>query len=95
MKQSQKSTRIPRDWAINWIYYHSLFFILFIGFNLLGSIIIFIITGAIGSIFGMIGSVIGYKLTKSINGVWIGAIIGTVVGFGGCFVFWPKNLGLL
>ena len=70
----------------------AIYFILFIGFNLLGSTFIFILTGAIGSIFGMIGSVIGYKLTKSINGVWIGAIIGTVVGFGGCLVFLPTGL---
>ena len=35
--------------------------------------------GVFGSIFGWIGSVTGYKKMKSINGAWIGAIIGAMI----------------
>lgn len=45
-----------------------------------------LVNGAIGSIFGMIGSVTGYAFSGSKRAVWIGAIIGTVV-IPGCSLF--------
>ena len=41
--------------------------------------ITFLVDGAIGGVFGVLGSVIGYALIGSKRAVWIGAILGTIL----------------
>lgn len=39
----------------------------------------YLFNGMIGGVIGIIGSVTGYKKTKSTRGAWIGAIIGAMI----------------
>ena len=47
-----------------------------------------LVNGAIGSIFGMIGSVTSYAFSGSKRAVWIGAIIGAIVIPGSWLFVW-------
>ena len=45
----------------------------------------YLFIGTIGGVFGIIGSITGYKKTKSTRGAWIGAIIGALIIPGLCY----------